>query len=162
MGIRAEVVGWFLRETPGTGKKELSSTYRYDVESIAGYKIYLRRPAALNKGFDFTVNVDGLYFKPKTRKLSNPSHSDVVAALQYVKTNDPNGFLRIIDAITEIYNCRLYNSGSLAGIVFEDYEGTTHPIEIILLAIKWLFIEQDITYWNWSGRNMLWGHIQAM
>jgi len=29
------------------------------------------------------------------------------------------------------------------------------PIAIILLAIKWLFIEQDITYWNWSGRNML-------
>jgi hypothetical protein len=51
---------------------------------------------------------------------------------------------------------------SLKGIVFKDYEGTAHPIEIILLAIKWLFIEQDITYWNWSGRDMLWGHIQTV
>jgi hypothetical protein len=27
----------------------------------------------------------------------------------------------------------------------------------ILKAIKWLFIEQDIRYWNYSGRNMTWG-----
>ena len=35
-------------------------------------------------------------------------------------------------------------------------------ILIILLAIKWLFIEQDITYWNWSGRNMLYNHLIEM
>ena len=40
-------------------------------------------------------------------------------------------------------------------IKFKDYQHIEHPIYIVLLAIKWLFIEQDITYWNWSGRNML-------
>ena len=38
---------------------------------------------------------------------------------------------------------------------FADYLNNQHPVYIVLLAIKWLFIEQDITYWNWSGRNML-------
>ena len=37
--------------------------------------------------------------------------------------------------------------------MFSDYENNMHPIAIILLAIKWLFIAEDISYWNWSGRN---------
>lgn len=40
-------------------------------------------------------------------------------------------------------------------MVFLDYSNQQHPIEIILLALKWLFIEQDFTYWNNSGRFML-------
>lgn len=31
----------------------------------------------------------------------------------------------------------------------------------ILKAIKWLFIEQDIRYWNYSGRNMTWGIVPS-
>ena len=31
------------------------------------------------------------------------------------------------------------------------------PADHILKTIKWLFIEQDIRYWNYSGRNMTWG-----
>ncbi len=38
---------------------------------------------------------------------------------------------------------------------FLDYEGTRRPIQIILLAIKCLFMEQDCAYWNYSGRKML-------
>lgn len=40
------------------------------------------------------------------------------------------------------------------GICFLDYEGKEHPIEIIILAVKWLFMEQDCAYWNYSGREM--------
>ena len=28
-------------------------------------------------------------------------------------------------------------------------------IEGILKIVKWLFLEQDVTYWNYSGRAML-------
>ena len=28
-------------------------------------------------------------------------------------------------------------------------------VEIVLLALKWLFIEQDVVYWNDSGRKKL-------
>ena len=30
-----------------------------------------------------------------------------------------------------------------------------HPIQIIILAIKWLFMELDCAYWNYSGRKKL-------
>ena len=30
-------------------------------------------------------------------------------------------------------------------------------VDHILKTIKWLFIEQDIRYWNYSGRYMTWG-----
>ena len=39
-------------------------------------------------------------------------------------------------------------------IAFCDYEGRRHPIQVILLAMKWLFMEQDCAYWNYSGRQM--------
>jgi hypothetical protein len=29
------------------------------------------------------------------------------------------------------------------------------PFEMLLKILKWLFIEQDITYWNYDGRQML-------
>ena len=30
------------------------------------------------------------------------------------------------------------------------------PVDHIVKVIKWLFIEQDIRYWNYSDRNMTW------
>jgi hypothetical protein len=33
------------------------------------------------------------------------------------------------------------------------------PCDLILAVLKWLFIEQDIRYWNYSGREMLWNSI---
>jgi hypothetical protein len=30
---------------------------------------------------------------------------------------------------------------------------------MIIKTIKWLFIEQDIRYWNYSGRDMLWSGV---
>ena len=33
------------------------------------------------------------------------------------------------------------------------------PVDHIVKVIKWLFIEQDITYWNTSGRSMLMNHL---
>jgi len=30
-----------------------------------------------------------------------------------------------------------------------------YPIDLILGVVKWLFIEQDVRYWNYSGRAML-------
>ena len=30
------------------------------------------------------------------------------------------------------------------------------PYDLIIKTLKWLFIEQDIRYWNYSGHDMLW------
>ena len=159
--VRKEVIELFLLETPGTGTGELCSKYWYTVESISGYSIILKRPVPLNKGFDFTVNVDGLFFK-RNRRYTNPSHDDIISACKYVQSENPSRYDVIKTAVSKIYHCQPYERESIAGITFTDYEGAQHPMEIVLLAIKWLFIEQDVTYWNWSGRNMLWDVIKVI
>lgn len=157
--VRKEVISLFLMEEPGTGKGDGCSKYWYTVESCQGYTILLKRPVPLNKGFDFTVNIIGMYFK-KNRRYSNPSHNDIAAALNFVKENNHAGHLKVKSAINQVYNCQPYDVSSLQNISFVDFDNTSHPIEIIILAIKWLFVEQDIRYWNWSGRDMLLNHIK--
>lgn len=33
------------------------------------------------------------------------------------------------------------------------------PADVAVLVAKWLFAEQDLTYWNFSGRNMLFNYL---
>ena len=162
---RVSLIEQFLREVPGTGRGPLASKYQYDVEAYGSYTIYLRRPTQLNKGFDFTVNIGGVYFKnalayrdlyynQKYRRYSNPSHQNIFDALFYCKCNYPNEYGKVKRAITEIYQCHDVDISEIRAS-FCGCEGTEHPIQIILLAVKWLFMEQDCAYWNYSGRGML-------
>ena len=34
-----------------------------------------------------------------------------------------------------------------------------YPLELILKILKWMFIEQDIRYWNYSGRSELYAYL---
>lgn len=151
--MRKALISVMLDEEAGSGRGEKCSHYQYNVETYQGYGIYLKRPTQLNKGFDFTVNVNGMYFK-KNRRYSNPSHQDIFDALNSCKTNYPDKFNFVSDIILRLYNCEDVNFEKLQGVEFLDYEGKSHPIAIILLSIKWLFMEQDCAYWNYSGRNM--------
>lgn len=152
--IRKEVTNWFLQEIPGAGKNDNCSRNIYTVENYGSLSITLNRPAGLNKGFDFVVNIQGMFFKGK-RRHSSPSHNDIVSCLKQVQQNNATHYNNNIKPIiNSIFNCQNITFGtSIAS--FTDCYGNQQPIEIILLAIKWLFIEQDITYWNWSGRQML-------
>ncbi|MCC8015848.1 MAG: hypothetical protein LIO43_00255 [Clostridiales bacterium] len=80
--MRENLISCFLNEAAGAGKNDNASHYQYNVEEYGNYKIYLRRPTQLNKGFDFTVNVDGMYFK-KNIRYTRPSHQDIFDALTY-------------------------------------------------------------------------------
>ncbi len=159
--IRNELVTLFLQEQPGTGTGVNASRYRYKVDVFNNYSIVLNRPAGLNKGFDFTVNIQGMSFK-KQRTYSNPSHQDIISILQAVQNANPIQYQNVCLEIRNIYNCVSPNFQNISGITFLDHTNTPRPIEIILLAIKWLFVEQDITYWNWSGRNMLFSSLQNL
>ena len=150
---RHAIIKCFLDEEPGTGNGKNASRYKYYVENYKEYKIFLKRPTQLNKGFDFTVNIEGLYFK-KTRKYSNPSHQDIINALIDCKSNTKNNYNNVKNAIIDIYNCIDVDFSKIRAN-FHDFAGQEHPIQIILLAIKWLFMEQDCAYWNYSGRQML-------
>jgi hypothetical protein len=142
-GIRKELIEKFLEEKAGTGKGDECSKYHYIVEKIGSYSIILKRPAALNKGLDFTVNVDGMYFM-KNKKYSSPSHNNIFDALTQIIDNEKYSIIK--HALFQIYNCEPFNEEMISDITFIDFQGITRPISIILFAVKWLFIEQDVTY----------------
>jgi hypothetical protein len=100
------------------------------------------------------------YLFKKTNRYHTPSHDDIILALTYSQANYPTQYQSVKQHLHDAYNCinASFASGSPLGY-FSDYNNNLHPIEIIILASKWLFIEQDITYWNWSGRAMLWNEL---
>ena len=130
--MRTDLISQFMTELPGNGNGDNATRYRYDVETLGNYGIFLKRPTQLNKGFDFTVNVSGLYFK-KNRRYSNPSHQDIIDALTSCKEYYPQIYQdKIKPLIKDIYDCRQIDLYSLTGATFVDYEQEQHPIEIIL------------------------------
>ena len=163
--IREELINLFLQEKSGLdldidGSRPM---YKYVVEALHPYSIYLKRPANLNKGFDFIVNVETIYFKiGDGRRHMNPSHIDIVNILLDYKAQNSNIYYLIQNLIYQIYQCQNIDIKYLTKDLpmFINYDGERIPIAIILYCIKWLFIEQDITYWNYSGRNMLFLHLQ--
>jgi hypothetical protein len=144
-------------------KEEPYTNYRYNVEKCEDSKrIYLRRPTFLNKGFDFQVNLEG--FRSVTREAKGatkemPSHKDVIDDLQR-KVKDHSALSDDLHkAVSQIYDCVEPTE------VLERHKrlrqiGTGLPIDKLLLILKWLFIEQDLTYWLQTGRNMLMSAIE--
>ncbi len=152
------VIQTFLSEQPGTGKGNLCSKYIYIAEQLNNRNILLKRPAVLNKGVDFTVHVEKINFRNKGGSVDMPSHSDIVNDLTVKSNASPSIYNNIKTLIIDLYNCR--------NVTIQ--QCTQNPINAgllttteVIMAMKWLFIEQDVTYWNWSGRNMLFSYLQA-
>ena len=150
---RREIVLLFLEEENGTGIGELTNRYNYYVERYNDYRVILKRPTRLNKGFDFTVNAPGLWFRAN-RRQSNPKHEHIIEALESVKISFPNSYHLVAEQINNIFLMNDYSFEELDNITFIDCNGDSRPIAMVLLLLKWLFLEQDITYWNGMGRYM--------
>ena len=139
------------------------TNYRYNVEHCqSGKRVYLLRPAWLNKGFDFQVNVEGLVkvVKPgkgTTREM--PSHADLTHDLRSKLTERPNDGATLLEAVGAVYDC-----GDPADIVGRVPSLTAFktgwPVDQLLYIIKWLMIEQDVTYWLYTGRDKLMSSIE--
>jgi len=145
--IRKELINLFLDEIPGTGKGENTSKYKYVVKIINGHEIYLSRPAQFNNGFDFTLNVSNINFNIGGRATTRPTHQNILDDLESKKNENLNLYNDLINEVTNLFNCQ-----PPTNINFPFVSG--YSSEIILECIKWLFIEQDVTYWNYSGRSM--------
>ncbi len=148
--FRNQVIVEFLKETPGTGSGNLASKYEYNVEPTAsGHDIFLQRPAQLNKGMDFTIRIRNWTFS-NNRIKDAPRHDDIINDLIDKKNNNPIEYQKVAQIINMLYLCQQVPTNLYTNISFN----IGLPIETTLKAIKWLFIEQDVTYWNWSGRAM--------
>lgn len=155
-GSRRQLSEWvirkFLKEEPGTGKRELASRYTYFVETLTdGRRIYLTRPTRL-KGFDFEIRVEGVNFAiGKKRSTNRPSHAAVYDDLAKKKAENRKAYSELFDLIEHIYSCAV-------DVKSDDHSHLTFssgmPVDMVLKIIKWFFIEQDVTYWNYSGRAM--------
>lgn len=150
--LREKVVHAFLNEAPGTGTGALASKYCYFVETLSdGRRVFLTRPAWLNKGFDFEIRVQDEKFPGgRGRTTDRPNHSVIFEDLKQKLSEAPDTYARLFDLIERIYDCQEVTSKDFEDLTFK----TGFPIDMILAVIKWFFIEQDVTYWNYSGRAM--------
>lgn len=153
--IRKVVTEAFLKEVAGTGKGVETSKYHYNVYKLSESKyVYLSRPAHLNKGFDFAVCVNDETFPSKPNKYgkiissNKPSHYAILEDLKSKKQENEEKYKILLAIIKNIYDVKP---------ITEEIPSfsTGYDVKMLLTIIKWLFIEQDITYWNYSGRKML-------
>lgn len=149
-----QLIMLFLEEEHGTSEER--NYYDYYVETGEnGKKIYLHRPAYKNKGMDFEVRVEDYQFR--YGKYGNvissgnrPSHSEIWNDVHEKVVENPGDGQKLKELITDIYNCEEPNEALVDSCHF----ATGLPLDLLLYTIKWLFIEQDMTYWNQSGREM--------
>ncbi len=144
--IRDELVKLFQAENVGKGKGSLSTRVIYCVEKIDNEIIYLKRPAPLNKGFDFEIHTKSKIFGGRIK--SRPRHQDILNNLNQLKMLDKMMFTSVQKIVDEIYLCNDKNIDSI------NFQFNNLNVTILLKLIKWLFLEQDITYWSFSGREM--------
>jgi len=115
-----------------------------------GTKVFLIRPAWLNKGYDFKVCVEGWDESANPA----PSHSEIYSDLYWKREqDDSDSFEALCKAVLEIHQ------GASPTAVLNKYGGTFdfsvgRTPDVLLKSLPWLFIEQDIRYWNYTGRNM--------
>lgn len=157
--LRKEIINIFLNENPGTGRDKLTTRYKYITKQLSnGCHVFLSRPANFNNGFDFTLNVSQTNFNhyiPGKRASTRPTHGNIIDDLRAKKNENPNLYADLMRQVELIYNCQ-----NPTQINFAFTSG--HSSELILECIKWLFVEQDVTYWNYSGRAMFYGGIKGI
>lgn len=157
--IRMKVVNELSKEIPGQGKDTLASRYTYFVETLNdGRRIYLRRPAFLHNGFDFVVCVEGINFNPFGRRRDYPTHDDILNDLKDKYFEDPKKYEILYVALNAVFSCSYIDLTPIDSLYFN----SGLPCDLLIKVLKWLFIEQDIRYWNYSGRDMLWEQIYSI
>lgn len=134
--------------------------YRYFVETLqSGKRVYLERPARLNKGCDFVIYVeDLLLFKNGNDKP--PSFEELNEDLRKKAKTNRRQFNQLVSLIEMVYECKPFNTVLTSEKSIKFRSGWSS--ELIFKLAKWFFIEQDITYWNRTGRSMLWKKIQSI
>lgn len=158
--FRDQLVQAFLAEAPGTGKKKETTRYTYEADlSPSGHHIELWRPALLNKGLDFTVRIPSLKLNTARAQWRHvPRHRDLIRIFTSLKENEPNQYPKILACLHQAFACEPINGLKEISVLFASGETNSCdkiPADVAVLVAKWLFAEQDLTYWNQSGRYML-------
>ena len=156
--LRTLLLRKLIKEKAGTGNKEKTSKYRYNVETLScGNRIYLTRPVPLNKGFDFIIHAENYTFM---NGKDNPKHDDIFNDLRIKKRENEVAYRQLLLMIDSVCLCN--DPDDIIINYTNIFFNGGFSIDLILKIIKWLFIEQDVRYWNWSGRNMFMTRIKGI
>ena len=145
-----------------SGSADAYQRYRYNVETFSeSGVIYLHRPAFRNKGCDFTIHCEPQITRDDAKKYKNPRHKDLIQELLYISDSLPEFREEINKSILNVFNCG--NVAKISDYICSQLSSTelNWRVDRALKVAKWLFIEQDITDWNTSGRHMLLNSIRA-
>ncbi|MBT3207326.1 MAG: hypothetical protein HN704_07030 [Bacteroidetes bacterium] len=151
--IRNHLLNVMKAENPQT-------KYRYFVEHLVDEnRIYIERPGRLNKGCDFVIYIENhLLYNNSNDKP--PKHNFLIDDLRLKKQNlREDEWIILLNAIESIYELNSFKT-SYEKIQELPLGGETY--ELILKLARWFFIEQDITYWSRSGREMLYNAISEV
>lgn len=152
--IRTEVLVKWAMEICGSATAY--QRYRYNVETLLnGTRIYLHRPAWKNKGCDFEVWCEEKIIREDGRRQGRPSHNDLISELIAIACARPEYRDATHAAVLRVWRCENVEavcSDFLPHLLNEEWQLRA---DRALKIAKWLFIEQDITDWNTSGRRML-------
>lgn len=135
--------------------------FRYPVEDLSiGKQLFIFRPGGLRGkwNFDFKVEV------PKELGLGRGSHDEIISDFRNKKQENPQKFNTLLNALTAICNCSENDVDQL----LKNYPDllvsfqTGAKVDVLLKVIKWMFIMEDIVYWNYQGRSMLYNALKEV
>jgi hypothetical protein len=128
----------------------------YPVENLPEGQLLIRRPAGARKwNFDFKVEVT------ENLKLGRGTHDEMLLDFKNKKQENPTRFKDLLDALAIIYNSEENNVDILLQR-YANIETSFHTgakVSIFLKVIKWMFIMEDIVYWNYKGRTKLYKYL---
>jgi len=115
-----------------------------------GAKVFLIRPAWLNKGYDFKVCVEGWDESANPA----PSHSEIYSDLYWKREHDDGQSFEVLcEAVLDVHQGA--SPTAVLNTYGDDFDFSVgRTPEALLKPLPWLFIEQDVRYWNYTGRNM--------
>ena len=151
-GILNDSIGILItRPELPTGKDILNSLEYYHFRTgksvnfyLPGYGAYWNSDYPDSKVVTTIDKVNWLF--------SNQMFALFIEDLEKKYNEDKLKYQQLYELMEKVYLCQDIDSCSYEFIDFSD----GFSVDMILKVLKWLFIEQDIRYWNYSGRDMLW------
>lgn len=136
-------------------RKGKGVVFKYQVESLPGRQpLFISRPGH-KKNFDFKVDVT------EEMELGEGTHSQMASDLKEKGRENPAAFQHLLNALRLIYKCEENNVDKVLKALPKHSRtfksGAT--LEVMLKVIKWLFIMEDIVYWDVEGRAFLYNYL---
>ena len=135
-------------------KKGKGIAFQYPVEKLSDGILYIARPG-YKKNFDFKVEI------PENISLGKEKQIQIALDLRAKVTENPRKTNDLIQAIYKIYIGKQNDVDKLLKEFANLKKSFRKGIKLddILKILKWLFIMEDIVYWDNEGRAFLYNFI---